>query len=116
MVALLVALALTSPPRAWLDAGSAHAPLAVSSWCWASTCGAPIAASTKTVTVQRGMLVRIELAFAPKRARVAVAGVPLVALYGAHEVSWRATKGGGVTINVTGAKGWVTYVTRIRLR
>jgi hypothetical protein len=33
-----------------------------------------------------------------------------------REISWRARSGGGLTISVSGRRGWVTYVGRIRLR
>jgi hypothetical protein len=115
-LAVAFALAVSGPPHASLLAGTATAPLAVSSWCWGTRCGAPIAASTKTAVVARQSLVHVDLAFAPTHVHVAVAGrtVP-VSIHG-RELSWRATRGGGLTINVTGTHGWVTYVGRIRLR
>ena len=33
-----------------------------------------------------------------------------------REITWRAAHAGGMTINVTGAKGWVIYVGRLKLR
>src|SRR5438046_3455375 len=102
MVALLVALALTAPPKAWLDTGSARVPLAVSSWCWGTHCGAPIAASTKTVTVKRGATVHLDLSFAPTRVAVDIGGAPVKATFKGRMVSWRVARGGGVSINVGG--------------
>jgi hypothetical protein len=32
------------------------------------------------------------------------------------ELSWRVTRGGGLTLHVTGPRGWVTYVGRIAIR
>jgi hypothetical protein len=33
-----------------------------------------------------------------------------------REITWRATRAGGMTINVTSAQGWVIYVGRLKLR
>ena len=116
MVVLLIALALAGPPRATLTAGSASVPLAVSSWCWGTHCGAPIAASGKTLTAARGSLVHVHLTFDPLQVRVALAGTRVkVAVHG-RDVSWPARRGGGLTVYATGARGWVAYVGRIRLR
>jgi hypothetical protein len=111
MVALLLALVFAGPPKATLDG----APLAVSSWCWGTRCGAPIAASQRTVAVRRGATVRVSFGFEPTQVRVAIAGHP-VRVAPASSVAWRATRAGGVTITAIGARGWVTYVGRIRLR
>jgi hypothetical protein len=112
MVALLVALALAGPPKATLEG----TPLAVSSWCWGTRCGAPIAASRRVIVVRRGATVRVALGFEPTQVRVAVAGAPVRATVGSRSIAWRAARSGGVSITVTGARGWVTYVGRIRLR
>lgn len=114
LVALL--LGLSHPPAAYLDTGSARVPLALSSWCWGPRCGAPISASTKVAVVARGARLRLELAFAPSRTRLAVAGTPVAVATHGGELSWRATRGGGLTLNVTGPRGWVTYVGRVAIR
>jgi hypothetical protein len=116
VVAILLALALASPPRATISTGAAAFPLAVSSWCWGAHCGAPIAASTKTAVVSRGALVRIDLSFVPTHVALAIAGKPVAVTTSGHEVSWHAEAGGGMSVNATGAKGWVIYVSRLRLR
>jgi hypothetical protein len=116
VVTVLLALALASPPRATLSTGAAAFPLAVSSWCWAAHCGAPIAASTRTAVVSRGGLVRVDLSFVPSHVAVAVAGRPVAVSTSGHEVSWHAGVGGGLSLDATGAKGWVIYVARLRLR
>jgi hypothetical protein len=118
MVALFVAvaLALASPPKAYLDTGSARLPLSVVSWCWGAHCGAPFTASAKTAVLRRGTVARVEFSFAPTTVHVSVAGTPTTVTKSGHEISWPATKGGGVSIRVTGSGGWVNYVTRIRLR
>jgi hypothetical protein len=110
-----LALAVAGPPRAWLSTDAAHVPLAISSWCWGTHCGAPIGASTKAAPAPRGSLVRVDLAFAATTARVAIAGRPVAVLRNGKDLSWRAERGGGLTIRVTGGRGWVTYVGRIRL-
>lgn len=114
--AVALALAVAGPPRAWLSTDASHVPLAISSWCWGTHCGAPIGASTKAAAAPPGTLVRVELAFVPTTARVAIAGRPVSVVTHGKELSWRAARGGGLTIRVTGGRGWVTYVGRIRLR
>jgi hypothetical protein len=116
VVAVLATLALAAPPKAALDTGAAQVPLAISSWCWRSRCGAPIARSTRTAVVPAGTPVTVELAFVPSRVHLAVAGKPLAVATRGRLVSWRARRGGGLTLTVTGGRGWVTYVGRIRLR
>jgi hypothetical protein len=114
MVTLLVlVLGLAKPPAAYLQAGPARFPLAISSWCWDARCGAPIAASTKVARVARGATVQVDLAFVPTRTRLAVAGVPVVFSRHGTVLSWRATRSGGLSLNVTGTRGWVTYVGRV---
>ncbi|HUZ84695.1 MAG TPA: hypothetical protein VMU66_08370 [Gaiellales bacterium] len=114
LVALLLGVA--RPPAAYVSVGSSRVPLAISSWCWGTRCGAPIAAATRTATVSRGSTVRVELRFAPAKVSVAVAGVRERATSSGREVAWRATQGGGITVNVTAAQGWVIYVGRLRVR
>lgn len=114
LVALLLGVA--RPPAAYVSVGATRVPLAISSWCWGAHCGAPIAASNRTATVPRGSTVRIELQFVPTRAHVAVAGVQQRATTAGREITWRATRSGGMTVDVTTAKGWVIYVGRLKLR
>ena len=114
LVALLLGVA--RPPAAYVSVGTKRVPLAISSWCWGTHCGAPIAASTRTATVSRGATVRVELAVTPTRVSVAVAGVREPATTSGREITWRATHAGGLTINVKAAKGWVIYVGRLKLR
>ena len=117
MVALVaLVLGVARPPAAYVSVGAARVPLAVSSWCWGAHCGAPIAASTRTATVSRGSTVRIELKFVPTHVRVAVAGVQQRAAASGREITWQAARGGGMTVNVTTAKGWVIYVGRLKIR
>ena len=115
MVALLAAVAVAGPPKAFLHAGSAEVRLAVSSWCWRNRCGAPIAASKRVAVAPRGSVVAVELTFTPKRTRVEIAGRPVAVSVHGHELSWPLARGGGVTITVTSAVGWVTYVGRLRV-
>ncbi len=116
MVAALIALAVAAPPRATIAASGPPRPLAVFSWCWGLHCGAPDAASSKTTLVGRDGAVRVDFSFAPTHVSVAVAGRPLPVTVHNREISWRAGYGGGLTIQATGGKGWVTYVGRIKLR
>jgi hypothetical protein len=91
-------------------------PLPISSWCWGTRCGAPIARSTKVVVVARGTLLRADLEFGPTSAQLAIAGTPTLARIHGREVEWRATRPGGLTLRVAGPKGWVTYVGRLAIR
>jgi hypothetical protein len=111
LVALVLGLA--KPPAAYLQAGPTRVPLAISSWCWGARCGAPISASTKVARVTKGSTIQVQLAFVPTRTRLAVAGVPVVFSRHGTVLSWRATRSGGLSLNVTGTHGWVTYVGRI---
>jgi hypothetical protein len=118
-VVALVALVLGAahPPVAYVDSGArSRVPLAISSWCWGAHCGAPISASKRTATVSRNSTVRIELKFVPTRVRVAVAGVRVRTTTHRRVITWRAARAGGMTINVTAARGWVIYVGRLKLR
>ena len=54
--------------------------------------------------------------FLPTRVRVAVAGVQVRAETSGREITWRATRQGGMTVNVATEKGWVIYVGRLKLR
>jgi hypothetical protein len=116
MVALVAAVALAGPPKAFVRTASGTTRLAVSSWCWASRCGAPFSASRRPALAAPGSVVTVVLTFAPTRARVAVGGRRVAVTIDGDAVSWRASRGGGLTVAVTGRRGWVTYVGRIRLR
>jgi hypothetical protein len=106
-------LGLAAPP-AYVEPG--HLRLAVSSWCWQAKCGAPISASGRAMSFRRGTTVRVHLAFVPRTARVAIAGAPVPTQRRGSDLTWLAARPGGVTISVTGAKGFVTYVGRLALR
>jgi len=116
MTTLLATLLLAAPhaPVAYVEPG--HVRLAVSSWCWARHCGAPIAASGRAARLTRGSSVRVHLTFAPTAARVAIAGREVPVTRHGNDISWTATRAGGMTINVTGTKGFVAYVGRLVLR
>jgi hypothetical protein len=117
-IALLAVLALVlfRPPAAYVDTGTSHVPLAVSSWCWAARCGAPIARSRHIAYVRRGATGRIELGFAPTQVQLTIGGTRAVTLLRGQEVTWRAKRGGGLSLTATGVHGFVTYVGRIALR
>jgi hypothetical protein len=115
-VVLALALGLAHPPGAYVTTGSAKVPLAISSWCWGLKCGAPIASSSKPVVVRRGATIRAELGFTPTKVTVAVVGRRVTASAHGREVTWRATRAGGLTLRVANAHGWVIYVGRVKLR
>jgi len=109
-------VAVTRPPAAYVDTGAAHVPLAITSWCWDARCGAPLAANKRRATVGRGAKVRVELRFPALRAAVTVSGGHVQASTRGREVSWTATRGGGLTIFIRYARGWVIYAGRLVVR
>ncbi len=56
--------------------------------------------------------VHVRLAFAPDTRSSAVAGEPMTVVASGREMSWRATRGGGLTVSVRRAQGCVIYVGR----
>ena len=115
MLTLLVLLAASArPPAAYGEPG--HVRLAVSSWCWGTTCGAPIAASGKPVVIRRGSTVTVDFAVAPTAVRVAVSGAAVSVRRRGSTISWTARRMGGMTINATFTKGFVAYVGRLVVR
>jgi len=112
LVALL--LSVTRPPAAFGEPG--HVRLAVSSWCWGTSCGAPIAASGKPVVVRRGSAISIGFAVAPTTVRVAVSGAPIKFTRHGSTISWPAKRMGGMTVNATFRRGFVAYVGRLVVR
>jgi hypothetical protein len=110
------ALAFSSPPAAHLALGSASAPLAISSYCWRSHCGAPLAASTRVAVVPRGYLVQCDLGFTPTQATLTVGGRKATVTLDGPAVTWHAQWAGGITLRVQSSSGWVVYVGRIALR
>lgn len=112
MIGLIaVLLTVVKPPTAYAEPG--HIRLAISSWCWGTHCGAPISASGKPVVVKRGATIRIHFSGTPTGVRVAVSGKTLAVTRSGTVVSWPARRMGGMTVNVTFAQGFVTYVGRI---
>jgi hypothetical protein len=104
-------LLTVKPPAAYGEPG--HIRLAVSSWCWGTTCGAPIAASGKPVVVHRGSTISIGFAAVPTSVRVAVSGAPIKFTRRGSTIYWPAKRMGGMTINATFRKGFVAYVGRL---
>jgi hypothetical protein len=105
-----------APPAAYVDTGTAHVPLGITSWCWDTRCGAPLGSTGKRVLVSRGAPVRVELKFDPVEATVNVAGGAAKPTTHGREVSWTATRSGGLTVFVKYRRGWVIYSARLALR
>jgi hypothetical protein len=114
LVALLIAAA--APPPAYVDTGSAHVPLAITSWCWDARCGAPLGPSSRRAYVRRGATVRLEVKFDALDANVSVGGAPAHATTRGHQVTWTATHTGGLTAYVKYRRGWVIYTARLAFR
>ena len=66
--------------------------------------------------LHRGARVTVSFAFIPTTVRVGIAGAEVIVLRQGKEISWRATRAGGMTINVTGSGGFVAYVGRLVVR
>ena len=117
MLALAVLLlGAAAPPAAYVATGTAHVPLGITSWCWDARCGAPLGSTGRRVLVARGKPVRVELKFAPVAVTVNVAGARVTPAAHGREVSWTATRAGGLTVNVKYLRGWVIYSARLALR
>jgi hypothetical protein len=114
LAALLLAAA--APPAAYVDTGTAHVPLGITSWCWDTRCGAPLGSTGKRVVVTRGAVVRVELKYEPVEATVHVGGGATRPTTHGREVTWTATRGGGLTVYVKYPRGWVIYSARLALR
>lgn len=114
LVALLIAAA--APPTAYVDTGAAHVPVAITSWCWDARCGAPLRSSNRRAFVHRGSTVRLEVKFDALDANVSVGGTSARATTRGHEVTWTATRVGGLTAYVKYRRGWVIYAARLAFR
>jgi len=114
LVALLIAA--VAPPAAYVDTGSAHVPLAITSWCWDAHCGAPLGPSSRRAFVRRGATLRLEVKFDALDANVSVGGAPVRASARGREVTWTATHTGGLTAYVKYRRGWVIYTARLAFR
>ena len=111
-VALLIAVA-APPPPAYVDTGGTHVPLAITSWCWDARCGAPLGSSRRRAYVRRGSTVRLEVRYDALDANVSVGGAPVHATARGREVTWTATRTGGLTAYVKYRRGWVIYTARL---
>lgn len=116
LAVLALAAALFHVPGATLDTGTAQVPLAVSSWCKGTKCGAPLGVSTRPAVAKRGSTVRLELAFAPRTVSVVVGGAAVPVQRRGDEVTWQAMRAGGVTVTATAHSLSVTYVGRLVVR
>ena len=111
LVALLIGVA--HPPAAFVETGTVRVPLAITSWCWDTHCGAPLTRSARQVRATRGEAVRVELKLDPVEATVTVAGASTKVALRGRELSWVATRGGGVSAFVRYRRGWVVYTARL---
>ena len=109
-------LGAAAPPAAYVDTGSSHVPLGITSWCWDARCGAPLGSTGRRVLVARGTPVHVELKFEPVAVTVNVAGGRVKPTAHGREVTWTATRAGGLTLNVKYLRGWVIYSARLALR
>jgi len=73
-------------------------------------------AAAESAVLHRGARVTVAFAFTPATVRVGVGGNGVIVVRHGKEISWRASRAGGMTINVTGAGGFVAYVGRLVVR
>jgi hypothetical protein len=104
------------PPAAYVDSGAKHVRLGITSWCWDARCGAPLGATGQRLVATRGAPVRVVLKLEPLDATVNVGGSREKATTHGEEVSWAATRAGGLTVYVKYRRGWVNYSARLALR
>ena len=116
LAALLVAVAPAGPPTAYVQTGAARVPLAITSWCWDTRCGAPLAQAARRVSLARGAAVHVELKLAAVAATVTVGGAPARATLHGREVSFAAGRSGGISAFVRYRRGWVVYTARLAVR
>jgi hypothetical protein len=60
--------------------------------------------------------VRLELALAPVKATVSVAGSAARTTLHGREISWAASRSGGITAYVRYGRGWAIYTARLTVR
>jgi hypothetical protein len=113
LAVLALAAVLFHVPGATLDTGTARVPLAVSSWCAGTKCGAPLGAATRPAVAKRGATVRLVLGFAPRTVSVTVGGMPVRSQRSGDEITWQAARAGGITVTATAPTLSVTYVGRL---
>jgi hypothetical protein len=111
-----VLLTVSRPPTAYVATPAGHVRIVISSWCWDTRCGAPLTASKRVAVVSRDSTVRVELGFVPVRARVTIAGELVTPTIDGREVTWRASRGGGISLTAYSSRGWVTYAGRLKVK
>ena len=65
------------------------------------------------MNVTRGAALHLELSADPLESTVTVGGAPAVVTLRGRDVSWVATRGGGVSAFVRYRRGWVVYTARL---
>jgi hypothetical protein len=116
LAVLLVAAVFVRVPAATLETTTAQVPLAVSSWCAGTKCGAPLGSETRAAVAKRGTVVTLRLGFAPRTVSVSVGGTVVRTSRSGRQASWTATRAGGITVTATGPSLSVTYVGRLLVR
>jgi hypothetical protein len=110
-----------APPPAWIEAKAKSAWLAYGTYCWKTTCVDMIAPETRsdlpTFRITRGKTVRVHLGFVAKSVTVSIDKAPIRATMSGMRMvaSWRATRGGIVTVSARGV-GDASYIVRLRVR
>jgi hypothetical protein len=110
------------PPPAWIETHSRSAWLAYGSYCWRTLCVDMIPPAMRkdvpTVSVKRGRLVRIHLAFTPRAAGVLVMRGDRSSsfrLQAERVLTWRPNRAGVALVDVRAQPGSASYLFRLRV-
>ena len=110
-----------APPPAWIETQARSAWLAYGSYCWKTACVDMIPPQARpdlpVFRAGRGTMVRVHFGFAARSVNASLDGkVARVRLDATKRiVSWRAARGGVLTVFARPAAGDASYVARLRL-
>jgi len=116
-------LAQPGPPPAWVESATVSRWLAFSSYCWQTSCVDMLPPATRPdlplLKTRPNQLLRFHLRFAPARAQLTVLNGGTYKQYRLQPgrvLTWRAAKGGVLSLDVRAATGSASYVIRLVLR
>lgn len=111
------------PPPAWVESTTFSRWLAFSSYCWKTSCVDMLPPATRpdlpVFRPRRDQLLRFHLRFLPTQAKLTVLNGGMSKQYRlrpARVLTWRAAKGGILTLAVHASSGSASYVIRLVLR
>jgi hypothetical protein len=119
------------PPPAWVETLSQSKWMAFSSYCWSAASGSVRKAvcadmippqsrnDLPTLTVRRGQMLRIHLAYSPREAHVTLfhrLSFQHDALRPGRVLAWRVAGSGVVSVDTRAASGEAAYLVRLNVR